>query len=236
MGGLEALAFAVVEVEDEVVFEDVVVVRVAEFAGGAVNGVGRALEFGEGADRSFVEVDDKIFGPFVAGGKLEGGAIFLVAEPALEAQAFEDLLERCGVGENHFDLFTDFVAAALVVGEFTDGELLGRGFEGEDNAGTGSLPSPGLRRRRPANKAGVHSAKTAEWGRGGVPSGGGFGADAEKLTVLGEAAIGSVEDEVLFVDAGGGGLGAEFGEGAKEGFGVGDTKFDFGFARHLWIV
>ena len=43
MGGLEALALAIVDVEDEVVFEDIVVVRVAEFAGSAVDGVGRAF-------------------------------------------------------------------------------------------------------------------------------------------------------------------------------------------------
>ena len=50
--------------------------------------------------------------------------------------------------------------------------------------------------------------------------------------MLGEAAVGGVEDEVLFVDAGGEGLGAEFFEGTEEGFGMVEAELDFGFARH----
>jgi hypothetical protein len=54
--------------------------------------------------------------------------------------------------------------------------------------------------------------------------------------MLGEAAVGSVEDKVVFVYASGDGLGAEFAEETEEGFGVGDAEFDFGFARHEEIV
>ena len=54
--------------------------------------------------------------------------------------------------------------------------------------------------------------------------------------MLGEAAVGGVEDEVLLVNAGGGGLGAEFFEGTEEGFGMVEAELDFGFARHGRIV
>jgi hypothetical protein len=50
--------------------------------------------------------------------------------------------------------------------------------------------------------------------------------------MLGEAAIGSVEDEIEFMSAGDGRLGAKLGETAEEGFGVVDLELDFGFARH----
>jgi len=54
--------------------------------------------------------------------------------------------------------------------------------------------------------------------------------------MFGEAAVGSVEDDVVLVDARGGGLGAELGEGTEEGFGVRDVEFNFGFASHGSIV
>jgi hypothetical protein len=63
-------------------------------------------------------------------------------------------------------------------------------------------------------------------------SGGRFGADAQELTVLGEAPVGGVEEQVEFVDARRDGLGAEFGEISKEGFGVEDAELDFDFRRH----
>jgi len=134
VGRLEALAFAIVDIEDEVVLEDVIVVGVAEFACGAVDGVGRAFEFDEGTDGGLVKVDDQAAGPFVAGGEFVGGAVLFVAEPAFEAQAFEDFLEGGGIGEDDFNFFADFVAA---VRKISDGELFGRGFEGEDDTGGG---------------------------------------------------------------------------------------------------
>ena len=137
MGGLEVLALAVVEVEDEVVFQDIVAGRKAEFAGGLVNGGARAFELGEGTDGGFVEIDDEVFGPFQAGGETVGGTEFFVAEPAFEAQTFEDFLKRSGIGEDDFDLLADFVAVFGVGSDRADGELLGRGFEGKEGAGGG---------------------------------------------------------------------------------------------------
>ena len=214
VGGLEALALAIVDIEDEVVLEDIIARGVAKIFGGAVDGVGGTFELDVGTDGSLVEVDDEIPGPFLAGRKLIGSAVFFVSEPTFEAESFEDLLEGGGVGQDHLGFFADFVATAGVVREFTDGELLGRGFEGEDHAGSGFAGGPLLF------------------------SGGcrGFGADAKELTVLGEAAVGCVEDHVVLVDAGGGRLGPELGESAEKRFGIGDVEFDFGFARHVGIV
>lgn len=50
--------------------------------------------------------------------------------------------------------------------------------------------------------------------------------------MLGEAAVGGVEDEVVLVNARGRRFGAKFLERAKEGFGVVNGKLDFDFARH----
>jgi len=50
--------------------------------------------------------------------------------------------------------------------------------------------------------------------------------------VLGEAAVGRIEDEVEFVDARRNGFGAEFGERAEKRLGVVDVEFDFDFGRH----
>ena len=102
MGGLEAAALAVVEVENEVVFQDVIGRGEAEFAGGLIDGGAGAFEFDEGADGGFVVVDDKIPGPFQAGRETVGGAVLFVAEPAAQAEAFEDFLEGVGVGEDGF--------------------------------------------------------------------------------------------------------------------------------------
>lgn len=207
------MALAVVEVEHEVVFEDVVVRRKAEGAGRLVDGWAGTFKFDEGADGGFVEIDDQVLGPFEAGGEAIGGAEFFVPEPSFKAEAFEDSLEGSGVGEEDFDLLADFVAMVGVRSGGADGELLGRRFESKERAGGRLFGGELLPFRR-----------------------GGFGADAEELTMLGEATVGGVEDEVVLVDTRGGGLGAEFFEGAEEGFGVGEADLDFGFAGHGGIV
>jgi hypothetical protein len=229
VGGLEALTLAVFEVEDEVVFEDVVARGKAKFTGSLVNGVAGAFQFNESANGGLVEVDEEIFGPLEAGGETEGGAELFVAEPAAQAKALKDFLEGGSLGDDHFNLFADLVAAVGRSGGGTGGELFGRALEGEENAGGGSF--------------GGEVLPFCLCGRGacdanreiGVP-GGGFRADAEELAVLGETTVGSVKDEVVLVDARGDRPGAEFFEETEEGLGVVDGKFDFGFARHGLIV
>ena len=139
VGGLEGLALAVVEVEEEVVFEDVVAGGEAKFAGGLIDGVAGAFEFDEGADGGFIVIDEEILGPLEAGGEAIGGAVFFVTEPAAEAEAFEDSLESVGVGEDGFEFFADFVAAVGRRSGGADGEFFGRGFEGEEKAGNVSF-------------------------------------------------------------------------------------------------
>lgn len=180
VGGGEILALAVVEVEDQVVFGDEVARVEAEETGGLVDGVVWAFELDESADGSFVEVDEEILGPFVAGGKFVGGAEFLVLEPAAETETFEDFFEGVGVGEDGLEFFADFVAAIGWGDGWDYGELFGRRFECEKVADGGVLGGRLL----------------PFYGRGGR-----FGADAEELAVLGEAAVGSVEEQVEFVYA-----------------------------------
>ncbi len=117
----DTAAATVVQVQDQVIFKDEVLDRVAEFAGGAVDGVAGAFELDEGADRSFVELDEETLSPGMAGGKLVGGAEFFVTEPAAEAKAFKDFLESRGVRENELDFFADFVVAFSGRGGRTDG-------------------------------------------------------------------------------------------------------------------
>jgi hypothetical protein len=112
----------------------------------------------------------------------------------------------------HFEFFADLVTAVGRRSGGTNGELLGGRFEGEEMAGDGFcgalLPCRGV----------------------------GLGADAEKLAVLGESAVGSVEEEIVFVVAGISGFGPEFDKLAEEGFGVGEAEFDFDFLGHGLIV
>ena len=54
--------------------------------------------------------------------------------------------------------------------------------------------------------------------------------------MLGESAVGSVEDKVVLVDASGNRLGTEFLETTEKGFGAGDRELDFDFAGHEMIV
>ena len=54
--------------------------------------------------------------------------------------------------------------------------------------------------------------------------------------MLGESAVGSVEDKVVLVDASGDRLGTEFLETTEKGFGIGDRELDFDFAGHEEIV
>jgi len=217
VGGLEALALTVVQVEDEVILGDEVARVEAKLAGSLVDGVRRAFEFDEGADGGFVEVNQEIFGPFEACGEFVGSAEFFVAEPAAEAEAFEDFLESGSVSKGGLEFFADLVAAVRRRSGGADGELFGRRFEGEQVALGGGF-------------AGFSGGELLPFcfcgGRGG------FGTDAEELTVFGQATVGGVEDEVAFVDAGGDGFGTEFRESAEEGFGVGDVEFDFDLGRH----
>lgn len=50
---------AVVEIEGGVIAKDVVGGREAELASSEIDGFGRAFEFGEGADGSFIEFDEQ---------------------------------------------------------------------------------------------------------------------------------------------------------------------------------
>ena len=53
--------------------------------------------------------------------------------------------------------------------------------------------------------------------------------------MLGQAAIGGIEEEIHFVHAGGLGVdrdGTEAFQGAEKGFGVGDGQLDLGFLGH----
>lgn len=133
VGGLDASFAAVFDVEDEVVFEDVVGRAEAEFGGGAIDRWGGAFELDEGADGSFVEFDQEVCGPFEARGKLISGAELFVAEPAAQAEAFEDFLQGGGFGDGEFGFFTDFVAAVGGVGGLLGGSGgVGRIFEREE--------------------------------------------------------------------------------------------------------
>ena len=76
MGRLEIAAAAVVEIEDEIVFEHVVTAVVAKFARRPIYRGTGALEFHESANGCFVEIDHEALGPFEAGRKPVGGAIF----------------------------------------------------------------------------------------------------------------------------------------------------------------
>jgi len=79
---LNIAALTVVEIEDQVVFQDVVGGGEAEFARGLIDGGTGAFEFDESADGGFVEVDEEPLGPFEAGGKAVGSAVLFIAEPA----------------------------------------------------------------------------------------------------------------------------------------------------------
>ena len=228
MGGLEALAFAVVEVEDEIVFGDEVAGVEAEEDGGLVDGGVRAFEFDVGADGGFVVVDEEIGSPFVFGGEFVGRAEFFVAEPAAETESFKDFLEHGGVVEDGFEFFAHFVAAVVRRDSGgADGELLGGRFKGEEMALRGGLLPFRFCTKTRANR---------EIGVPGFRCGGGFGADAEKLAMLRKAAVGSVEEKVVFVDARRDGFGAEFCQRAEKGLGVGDAELDLDFSRHGGIV
>ncbi len=85
VAGRDVATTAIVEIEDEIVFEDEILGGVTEFPRGAVDGVARAFEFDEGANGGFIEFNEKILGPGVARGEFVRGAEFFVAEPAAEA-------------------------------------------------------------------------------------------------------------------------------------------------------
>ncbi len=156
-------------------------------------------------------------GPGFGGWELIGGAEFFVAEPAAHAEAFEDFGEVGRVGDLGFYFFADFVGAG-------DGTWISSAVVA---SGVGRLK---VRIWRSAG-VGVFAVVATEELSGScglfnfsMPwRGGGFGAEAEELTVLGESAVGSVEDDVVFVDAAGSGadrFGAETFQDALEGFDV----------------
>ena len=168
VGGLEILALAVVEVKNQIVFGDEVTGVKTEEAGSLIDGVMGTFEFNKGADGGFVEVDKQAFCPFEAGREGVGSAELLIPEPATQAESFKDPLDRGSVMEGSFKFFADLVPAVGRRGGWTDGKLLGRGFESEDVAACRSLQ------------------------RGLLPfcfcaglTRGDFGANAEKLAVFG---------------------------------------------------
>jgi hypothetical protein len=225
VGGREVLTLAIVQIEDKVVFGDEVARVETELVGGQVDGMVGTFEFDKGANGGFIEVDQEIIGPFEASGKVVGSAVLFVAEPAAQAETFEDFLEGGSVGEDSLEFLADLVATIGWRGSGNDGELFGRRFEGEEvtdgrQFGRRLLPFCLCR-------GGTEDAN----GKVSVP-GGRFGANAKELAVFGQASIGSVEEEVVLVDARRDGRGAEFVEETEERFGVGDREFDFDFGRH----
>ena len=180
--------------------------------------MGGTFELDVHTDGSFVVIDQEIVGPFVFGGEFVGRAEFFVAEPTAEAEAFEDFLESGGFEESRFEFFADFVAFIRRWGGRADGKLFGRRFESEEIALGGRF-----RGRLFPFCIGCFR---------GFSGGGGFRADAEELAVFGEAAVRGVKDKVHFMNAGRDRLSAEFGQGAQEGFGVGDAELDFDLGRH----
>ena len=131
MRRLEIAAATVVEIEDEIVFENVVAAVVAEFAGRLIDGRAGALEFHESANGRFVEIDYEAPSPFEADGKPVRGAIFFITKPSFEAKSFEDFLKRGRIGEHQFDLLADLVAAVLGRSDGAHGKLVGGTFECE---------------------------------------------------------------------------------------------------------
>ena len=98
MGRLEIAAAAVVEIENEVVFEDIIAAVVAELASRLIYRGTWAFEFHEGANGGFIEIDDQVLGPFEAGREPVRGAEFFVTKPAFKAKSFEDFLKRGRIG------------------------------------------------------------------------------------------------------------------------------------------
>lgn len=175
---MKPLALAVVDVKNEVVLDDVIAGGEAELMGGLIDGLTGAFEFDVGADGGFIEVDDEVLGPLEAGGETVSCAELFITEPAAESEAFKDFLEHGSVGEDGFELLADFVTAVGGSGGGADGEFLGRALKGEEKTGRGF--------------SGGALLPCRSWG---------FRAYAEELTVLGEPAVGSVEDEVVLMDA-----------------------------------
>ncbi len=146
-----------------------------------------AFELNEGADGGLVEIDEEICGPPVAGWKFVGSAEFFVTKPAAKAESFEDLLEGRGVSKDGFQFFANLVMPTGRRRDSANGELFGGRFEGEEIAFRGFLGGSFLPFSR---------------------RGGRFCADAEELAVFGKATVGSVEEEIQFMDTRGDRLGA----------------------------
>jgi hypothetical protein len=216
VGGGKALAFAVVKIEDEVVFGDEIAGVEAEEMGGLVDGVMRAFEFDVGADGGFVVVDKQILSPFVTSGEFVGRAELFVSEPAAETETFENFLEGKGLGENCFEFLSNLVAVIARKGGRADGELFGRRFEGEEMTRWGFFGG------------GLFPFCFSGCGR--------LGADSKELAMLGQTTVGGIKEKILLVDAGSHGLGTELCEGAEERFGVGYAELNFDFGWHGEIV
>lgn len=60
----------------------------------------------------------------------------------------------------------------------------------------------------------------------------GFGADAEELTVIPEARIGGIKENIGFVQAGDANLGMEAGERRLKRGRIGEAELDFNFVGH----
>ncbi len=186
--GLDAFAAAVGDVQGEIVGEDVITAGEAEFLGGAINGVGRAFELDEIADGSFVKLDQEPRGPGFGGWELIGGAEFFVAKPAAHAEAFKNFGEVGRIGDLSFYFFADFMGT--VDGTWISSAVVHGGtLEGEDLAarrGSGGFFA-GTARRRAFFSCGLFNGSSALEGCG-------FSAEAEKLTVFRETAVGGIKN------------------------------------------
>src|SRR2546425_10566200 len=111
---LLAAAAAIFDVKLEVILEDVVLRRKPERDGRAIDCFGRALEFNKRPDGRFIQLNQQPACPPGGSGHRVGRAVFLVAEPSLEAQSVENFCQRCSVGYFHFDLLANFVPADML--------------------------------------------------------------------------------------------------------------------------
>lgn len=113
--GLRAFFPAIFHVQNQIVLQNVVGLRVSKLVRSAIDCLGRPFQLRKRPDGGFIQFDQQPSRPGFRSGQSERGAVFLVAEPAPHPQPFEDFRQRPGLGNLQLNFFSDFVLAVLAV-------------------------------------------------------------------------------------------------------------------------
>src|SRR5882757_5025079 len=131
--GLDPLPFALLYIQDQIIFQYIVLGRIAQLFRGPVNCCRFAFQLDKGPYRGFVHLNQQALRPCMPPWQDIRCPEFLIAEPSAHAQPFKYPLHRRPVRKVRFDLLAHLVPPTRRGPQVPDRKLLWWRLKGEQS-------------------------------------------------------------------------------------------------------